>query len=312
MLYFKKKILITGSEGFLGNHLKNYLSKKNFLIYCLQKKKVKYKNLNNIKYLQCDIKNKNLLKKFILAIKPHYVFHLAAKSHPSFSFKKPIETLITNAIGTANLLNGIVESKLSPKIVIACSSAQYGTRTFNELPLKENDGFVPDHIYGLSKYFQGSLGRQYVKMFNLKIVNAIIFNTSGPGKKNDIFFDISKQFLRQKKNKKIYIVCGNLKNQRDFLHYEDTVKALYILARKGKSGEDYNISTGKLIKINQLINYIKFKSGKDVKIIQTKEKFRKFDEKYISGDSRKLNKIGWNAKKNYKHILDDMCFNLLN
>ena len=65
-------------------------------------------------------------------------------------------------------------------------------------------------------------------------------------KKNDIFFDISKQFLRQKKNKKIYIVCGNLKNQRDFLHYEDTVKALYILARKGKSGEDYNISTGKL------------------------------------------------------------------
>ena len=168
MLYLKKKILITGSEGFLGNHLKNYLSKKNYLIYCLQKKKVKYKNLNNIKYLQCDIKNKNLLKKFILAIKPHYVFHLAAKSHPSFSFKKPIETLITNAIGTANLLNSIFESKLNPKIVIACSSAQYGTRTFNELPLKENDGFVPDHIYGLSKYFQGSLGRQYVKMFNLK------------------------------------------------------------------------------------------------------------------------------------------------
>ena len=50
-------------------------------------------------------------------------------------------------------------------------------------------------IYGLSKYFQGSLGRQYVKMFNLKIVNAIIFNTSGPGKKNDIFLNIEDASL---------------------------------------------------------------------------------------------------------------------
>ena len=178
--------------------------------------------------------------------------------------------------------------------------------------MKEDDGFVPDHIYGLSKYFQGVLGKQYLKMYNLKIVNAIIFNTSGPGKKNDIFFDLSKQYLRQKNYKKINIVCGNLRNQRDFLHYEDTVNALYILAKKGISGENYNISTGKLIKINQLINYIKLKSKKIIKIIQVKNKFRKFDEKYISGDSRKLNKIGWKAKKNYKHILDEMCFDILN
>lgn len=307
-----KKILITGSEGFLGNHLKNFLSKKNYIIFCLQKKKIKNKNLDNIKYFHCDIKKKKKLKKIISLIKPHYVFHLAAKSHPSFSFKKPIETLITNAIGTANLLNSIVELKLKPKIVIACSSAQYGTRTYNELPLEENDGFVPDHIYGLSKYFQGLLGKQYAKMFHLKIVNAIIFNTSGLGKKNDIFFDISKQFLRQKKFKRINIVCGNLNNQRDFLHHDDTVNALYILARKGKSGEDYNISTSKLIKIDQLINYVKLKSKKDIKIIQSEDKFRKFDEKYISGNSQKLNKIGWKPKKNYKHILNDMCFNFYN
>jgi GDP-4-dehydro-6-deoxy-D-mannose reductase len=308
----KKKILITGAEGFLGKHLQNFLSKKNFVIYCLQKKKIKNKNLSNVKYFKCDIRNKNRLKEIISLTKPHYIFHLAAKSHPSFSFKKPIETLITNAIGTANLLNSIVELKFDPKIVIACSSAQYGTRVFDELPLKEDDGFVPDHIYGLSKYFQGVLGKQYLKMYNLKIVNAIIFNTSGPGKKNDIFFDLSKQYLRQKNYKKINIVCGNLRNQRDFLHYEDTVNALYILAKKGISGENYNISTGKLIKINQLINYIKLKSKKIIKIIQVKNKFRKFDEKYISGDSRKLNKIGWKAKKNYKHILDEMCFDILN
>ena len=79
-------------------------------------------------------------------------------------------------------MQNVLELNFNPKIVIACSSAQYGTRNFEELPLKEENLFKPDHIYGLSKYFQNLLANQYFKMFNLKVINAIIFNTSGPGK----------------------------------------------------------------------------------------------------------------------------------
>ena len=74
-------------------------------------------------------------------------------------------------------------------------------------------------------------------MYNLKIINAIIFNSSGPGKNNDVFNDFSKQYNEQIKKKIIKIKCGNLSNRRDFLHYEDTIQTLDLLSRKGKFGK---------------------------------------------------------------------------
>ena len=125
------------------------------------------------------------------------------------------------------------------------------------------NGFRPDHIYGMSKLFQNLIGDQYFKMFGLKICNAIIFNTSGPGKLNDVFYDFSKQFLTQNKTKKIIkINCGNILNKRDFLHYSDTVNALDIISKKGKSGQTYNISTGKLVSVKSLLDHILLKSKK--------------------------------------------------
>ena len=302
----KKKILITGAEGFLGRHLANYLSSNNKL-YCLVKKfpKIRTKKVN---YIKCDVTKKDKLKKIFGKIKPEVIFHLAAKSHPLFSFKFPARTIYVNTVGTINILQNLLELNLYPKIIIACSSAQYGTRNFKELPLKEENLFKPDHIYGLSKHFQNLLANQYFKMFNTKVINAIIFNTSGPGKNNDVFFDFSNQYNKQIKHKKeISIKCGNLSNKRDFLHYEDTIKALDVISKKGKIGESYNISTGKLIKISQLLDYIKFKSSKKIKVIKKEKNLRVYDEKYISGNNGKLKKIGWKPKKNYKDILDEIC-----
>ena len=300
-----RKVLITGAEGFLGSHLAKMLSRKDH-VFCLVKK-FPVKKDKKSKYLKCDVTNEKKLKKILKKIKPNIISHLAAKSHPLFSFKFPRKTVLVNTLGTLNILQNIIELKLNPKIIIACSSAQYGTRNFEELPLKEKNLFKPDHIYGLSKYFQNLLGNQYFKMYNLKIINAIIFNSSGPGKNNDVFNDFSKQYNEQIKKKIIKIKCGNLSNRRDFLHYEDTIQALDLLSRKGKFGESYNISTGKLIQISQLLDYIKSKSLKNIQIIKNKKNLRVYDEKFISGDNKKIKKIGWKPRKTFKDILDEKC-----
>jgi len=304
----KKKIfLITGSEGFIGSHLINFLKKKNYIIFGSYYKKKKLNKIKGVTYYKCDVRNPNEVESLLIKTKPDIIFHLAAKSHPNFSLRKPLETIITNTIGTANILEYLRILKYKSKLVIACSSAQYGVRNLNQLPMKEDQAYKPEHIYGLSKVFQDNLATQYFKMFNINILRALIFNTSGPGKKNDVFYDLCKQFFNQKNKKKIQIKVGNLNNYRDFMHVNDVVRALYTISSKGKIGDNYNISSEKLIKVSKIIDiFLEIAGNKNLILIKKKSLYRKFDEKYIVGDNSKLKKIGWLPVKNIKDIVLDM------
>ena len=108
-----------------------------------------------IKYLKCDVRNRKKFSLILKKYKPDEVYHLAAKSFPSFSFKYPIQTMKTNIFGTLNILEEIRHLKLDTKILIACSSGQYGSRHLKNLPLKEKYVFRPQHLYGLSKVSHG-------------------------------------------------------------------------------------------------------------------------------------------------------------
>lgn len=301
-----KRILITGSEGFIGGYLIKKLKKNN-------KNKIfgsYYKNNKNkikgVNYIKCDVRNKSKVKKVLKKIKPNIIFHLAAKSHPYYSFKNPHETIYTNVTGTINIFEASIKLSSKPTIVVACSSGQYGSRDIKKLPMKENDTYEPEHIYGLSKVFQDLLSLQYFKMYRLKVIRAIIFNTSGPGKKHDVFFDLIKQFKKQIRKKYIKIRCGNLNNFRDFMHVEDVADALIKISQKGKSGEAYNIGSSKLQKISTIIYILKKKYKKNIKLIKDLKLFRKFDEKFIMSNNNKIKKIGWKPKKNLEDIISDM------
>ena len=302
----KKKVLITGAEGFIAHYLIKKLLSKNFQVYGSYYKKNKITKNSKVKFVFCDVRNKLQVKKVINKIKPNIIFHLAAKSHPFYSFSNPIETVRTNVLGTINILEACKKLNIHSKIVIACSSGQYGSRSLKKLPMVEKDKYEPEHIYGLSKSFQDNLGYQYFKMFKMKIVRAIIFNTSGPGKKHDVFYDICRQFCNQISNKIIKINCGNINNFRDFMHVEDVADALYALSIKGKNGDSYNIGSSKIYKINTIIKILRKHYKKKIVVNINKKLFRKFDEKFISSDNKKILKLGWKPKKNIKNIINDM------
>lgn len=300
----KKKILITGSQGFIGKNLTLKLASTNNVYGTFYKKKKN--NIKNVKFFKCDVRNKKKVKQLLHKIKPDIIFHLAAKSHPTFSFNNPIETMNTNVMGTINILEACKILKLKSKIIVACSSAQFGKKNFNELPVKEVSKQSPEHIYGLSKLVQEKISLQYFKMYNLYICNAIIFNTSGYGKNFDVFQDLSKQVLNQTKKKIIKLNVGNIDNQRDFLHVNDTVNALELIANKGENGQSYIISSGKLTKIKKILDYINKITKKKI-IIKPKSKlFRRYDEKNILGNSNKLKKLGWRPKFTVFDIVKDI------
>jgi len=108
-------VLITGITGMVGSHLADYLLENtDWKIYGLARWN---DSLENIEHLSSEINSKerielvygdlNDLASLLVAVdksKPNYVFHLAAQSYPQTSFDSPIETLQTNILGTANLL----------------------------------------------------------------------------------------------------------------------------------------------------------------------------------------------------------------
>jgi nucleoside-diphosphate-sugar epimerase len=123
-------------------------------------------------------------------------------------------------------------------------------------------------------------------MFNIKTLRALIFNTSGPGKKNDVFYDLCKQFSSQQNKKKIQIKVGNLNNYRDFMHVDDVVRALYTISLKGQIGDNYNISSERLIRVSKIIDiFLDLAGNKKLFLIKKNFLYRKFDEKYIGNSS---------------------------
>jgi len=301
----KKKILITGSEGFIGKHLLNKLSNKKNVIFASYYKK-KFKILNKVSYIRCDFRYENQINDLIKKVSPDIIFHLAAKSHPIYSFKEPIKTMETNVMGTIKLFETCKRLKINPKIIVACSSAQFGAKKKNELPINEKSDSSPEHIYGFSKLIQSLLSKQYFKMFKLKIYQAIIFNTSGPGKNFDVFQDICNQYRKQKNRENIYIETGNLNNLRDFSHVDDVVNALIQISKKGIPGESYIISSNKLEKISKIISVLKNLTKKKIIIKKNRKLFRKFDEKFILGNNNKMKNLNWSNKKRIENIVQDI------
>lgn len=113
-IYKNKRVLITGNTGFKGSWLTVWLLKLGARVYGLSNdiptKPSMFEELgleNKITHYKCDIRNFNDTKEAIEAIKPDFLFHLAAQSLVSVSYDSPAETISTNVLGTTHILESL-------------------------------------------------------------------------------------------------------------------------------------------------------------------------------------------------------------
>jgi GDP-4-dehydro-6-deoxy-D-mannose reductase len=308
------RVLVTGICGFLGRYLAAHLLKKRLKIYGTVHEIKHVKNIahlkNAITLRRCDVRNPRMVKNVIEKSRPDFIFHLAAQSYPTISWEDPIGTMETNVLGTVNLFEAIRRLRINPKILIACSSAEYGLVREEETPIRENHPLLPLHPYGVSKVAQDLLAYQYFKNFGLNAVRARIFGTTGPGKVNDVCSDFAKQIaeIECKKREPIMYV-GNLEPKRDLSDVRDMVNALWLLMKKGKIGEVYNVCSSKAYKIGHLLDKLLRMSDTRIKVEVDPKKFRPSDELLILGDNSKIKKdCGWRPtipiEKTLKDILN--------
>ncbi len=300
-MFSNKRTLITGISGFIGSHLAKYLLDNGNEVFGLLRRRADGstpKNLVNeriydqIHVIEGDIFDISNIGSALEVAQPDIVFHLAAQSFIPSSFENPLATLMTNSLGTANLLESIRLKNLDPIVVFAGSSEEYGlafssqlqySRALKkygcivpsparmpELPISEENPLRPQSPYAISKVQGDYLMRGYHNIYGLKAIVSRSFNTEGAGRGNMFVTSaIANQVMRLKLGESNKILIGNVNALRDWSHIDDIVRGYCLLAEKGDAGEVYNQGS---MRTNAVLSYILLaleNAGWDVERIET-------------------------------------------
>jgi GDP-4-dehydro-6-deoxy-D-mannose reductase len=305
-----KTAFVTGAEGFIGSNLVKFLQAKGWNTvgsYRLHGTN-SFPKAANLQFVQCDLSNGQRLTQLINDHQPTHIFHLGAQSLPTVSWADPVGTFESNVMGSLHLFEAVRRMKRTPVVVSACSSAEYGHVPASAVPVTEEQALRPLHPYGISKVCLDLLAHEYFLDYDIPTVNLRLFNTTGPGKTDDAPSDFVRQLIRVKKGLQPPVIeVGNVKPRRAFLDVNDTVRAFYLAAMKGKRGEAYNLCASTTYEIGELLRMAIQLSGVKVNVQPSKRLMRPSDEKIIFGSSAKFRKdTGWKPKMSIEQTLSSM------
>lgn len=308
---FNMRCWITGGGGFMGPHLADYLVGHGHEVlstYYPSGERLKRINTKVI-YEECDVRQKDVVFSRLKEFRPEKIFHLAAQSYPTVSWQDPWYTLETNLLGTTNVFEGVKNLGLNCKIMNACSSAEYGFVNADEVPIKETHPLKPLHPYGVTKVAQEMLAYQYFKNFGIPVVSLRIFNTTGPGKANDVCSDFAKGIVEIEKriNPDNRLSVGNLETRRAITDVRDVIRAFDLCLERATIGETYNVSGKDVYQMKDIINLLRGLTDVSFETVPNPALMRPTDEPIIYGDSSKFEKeTGWKPEIPLETSLKDM------
>lgn len=316
------RALITGITGMVGSHLADFLLENtDWEIYGFCRWNDSLENIEHlsdkinkkerIKLIYGDLNDLASLLDTVDISKPDYVFHLAAQSYPQTSFTAPLETLDTNILGTAKLLEAIRKSIYNPIIHVCASSEVFGRVDFDQLPIDEECKFHPASPYAISKVGTDLVGRYYAEAYDMAIMTTRMFTHTGP-RRGDVFSEstFAKQIAMIEagmQEPKIYV--GNLESLRTYADVRDAVKAYYMLVTVNpRGGQYYNIGGKKTMKISEMLDYLVSQSTVDnIEIVTDPERLRPIDADLQVPDTSKFeHHTKWKPEYTFEQTMNDL------
>lgn len=291
-----KKILVTGSDGFIGSHLTEELVRAGYQVKAF----VYYNSFNtwgwldtlpsdvmkNVEIFQGDVRDPNGVKEAMKETAA--VFHLAALIAIPFSYHSPDTYVDTNIKGTLNILQAAREQDLE-RVLVTSTSEVYGTAQY--VPMDEKHPFQGQSPYSATKIGADRLAESFYRSFQLPVSIVRPFNTFGPRQSaRAVIPTIITQLLAGKE--KIHL--GSLTPTRDFNYVKDTVNGFIKIYESEKTiGEEINIATQHEISIGELAEELIRQINPNAKIVCDEERLRpeKSEVNRLLGSNKKIKEL---------------------
>jgi GDP-4-dehydro-6-deoxy-D-mannose reductase len=302
---------VTGAGGFVGRHLlAHLLDSTDWHVYCSTRAQVREAQLSErMSMLPCDLLDPERTRQMVEQVVPGFVFHLAAQSNVQQAFKDPEGTFTSNVVGQLNLLNALRTVAPKARILVACSSEQYGLVRPEDTPIDEDVPFRPNNPYAVSKIAQDALALQHFLSWGQQTIRVRAFNHIGPGQSEHF---VASAFARQVARIEVglqepVLQVGNLEAERDFTDVRDMVKAYLLAITKGEPGEVYNIGSGTAHTIQSLLDAFLSASKVPIEVRHDPTRMRPSDIPVLVCDaSRFRERTGWAPEIPFEQTLLDI------
>jgi dTDP-glucose 4,6-dehydratase len=302
-----KNVIVTGAAGFIGSHVVKKMNKllpetNVYIIDCL----TYAGNMDNItgtkSHIFCiDIRDSENLRN-LEDLEIDAIIHLAAESHVDRSIEGPMEFVMTNVVGTVNILElGLKYFAKNPEFLFYHVSTDevYGSLEMNDSPFNEKTPYDPRSPYSASKAASDHFVQAYHHTYGLPIVISNCSNNYGPNQYPEKLIPVVIQKLQNREPIPVY---GQGINVRDWLHVEDHAEAIVEIAQRGTNGETYciggNCELSNIELVNNLIMlYDEMNETKSENLIQFVKDRPGHDLRYSIDYSKLQNELGWSPKR---------------
>ncbi|GET27372.1 dTDP-glucose 4,6-dehydratase [Prolixibacter sp. NT017] len=318
----QKTILITGGAGFIGSHVVRRLVNGypeyqiinlDALTYAGNLENLKdIENKPNYQFVKGDITDDDFIQKLFRKYQFDGVMHLAAESHVDRSISNPMEFIMTNIVGTVNLLNAareIWKDDYSGKRFYHISTDEvYGSLGATGF-FTETTSYDPKSPYSASKASSDHLVRAYHNTYGLPVVISNCSNNYGPNQFPEKLIPLA---INNIKNNKPIPIYGKGENIRDWLYVEDHARAIDLIFQEGKEGETYNIGgNNEWTNIDLIRTLCKVMDKKLDREPGTSEKLITFvkdraghDLRYAIDSSKLMKELGWKPSLQFEEGIE--------